>query len=479
MKGQTSTSPLPFTNTCPLRPTSLPQPGHSPHPPEGRRVGERVAVDEEEIGGPAFDDATSLVFRKEVSASDCRGRERLPRLEARFDERLDLPGEMVRSQGSAAKIRAGRDPYAGSVSEADALDRPLPPMRDSFPPFVADEPGQCRRLRERGPRSKDRQGGHEERPLTGHLCDRVRVEFESVLEGIDAGVDSDPGPDGETGMRGDLRTATVCEFDDGPHVFRRPRRLLLLRSVEVKLEEVRPIVELGRRRLQEGGAVIRFDREPAREDAAVADPRSRDPNPWSIRVRLPAFAHAEREGAPLAVPRIDGEGGPDVAGPAYSGTAEEVPVVLRDVEQFFRRIGTAVDPVRAARKGDVAVGIDHAGNDRRPSGIDDADARREIALIGPRTDPDDVACVDEKAHFFPQRWPTRVGQGRVPIQGRSGNAHRNTRPRPSHFRRSKRVSPNQTNGGGGWGRPPLPRDAPEPGGPGGAPPGPRSPAARC
>src|SRR3989454_6309825 len=207
MKGQTSTSPLPFTNTCPLRPTSHPQPGHSPHPPEGRRVGERVAVDEEEIGGPAFDDATSLVFRKEFAAADRRGRESLPRLEAGFHERLDLPGEMVRSQGTAPEIRPGRDSYARAVGEVDALDRPLPPMRDSLPPFVADEPGQCRRLRERGPRSKDRQGAHEERPLTGHLCDRVRVEFESVLEGIDAAVDSDPGPDEETGMRGDLRTA--------------------------------------------------------------------------------------------------------------------------------------------------------------------------------------------------------------------------------------------------------------------------------
>src|SRR2546428_4102409 len=99
MKGQTSTSPLPFTNTCPLRPTSLPQPGHSPHPPEGRRVGERVAVDEEEIGGPAFDDATNLAFRKEVAAADRRRRESPPPLEAGLDERPRLPGRMVRSHG--------------------------------------------------------------------------------------------------------------------------------------------------------------------------------------------------------------------------------------------------------------------------------------------------------------------------------------------------------------------------------------------
>src|SRR5207245_9095508 len=164
-----------------------------------------------------------------------------------------------------------------------------------------------------------------------------------------------PGPDEASGVRGDLRAATVREFDDGPYVFGRPRRLLLLRSVEVELEEVRPVVELRRRGLQEGGAVVRLDREAPREDAAVADPGSRDPDPRSIRVRPPSFPNAEREGAPLSVPRIHGERGPDVAGPAHARAAQEVPVVLRDVEQFVRRIGTAVDPVRAAGKGDVAV----------------------------------------------------------------------------------------------------------------------------
>src|SRR6058998_3095477 len=116
-----------------------------------------------------------------------------------------------------------------------------------------------------------------------------------MLDRIDARVDPDPGADEETGMRGDLRTATVREFDDGPHVFRRPGCLFLLRPVEVELEEVRSIVELSPGRLEEGGAVIRLDGEASREDTAVADPGSRDPDPRSIRVRLPSFPHAERE----------------------------------------------------------------------------------------------------------------------------------------------------------------------------------------
>src|SRR2546426_11415789 len=133
---------------------------------------------------------------------------------------------MVRSQGPAAEVRAGRDGYARSIREVDALDRPLPPHRNPLLPLVADEPRQRRRLREGGPGTEDRQGAHEERPLTGHLRDRVRVELESVFEGIDSRVDPDPGADEETRMRGDLRPATVREFDDGPHVVRRPGRLL-------------------------------------------------------------------------------------------------------------------------------------------------------------------------------------------------------------------------------------------------------------
>src|SRR2546426_12294829 len=215
------------------------QPGHAPHSPEGRRIRERVAVDEEEVSRPAFDDATGLAFPEELSAADRRGRECLPRLQTGLDKRLDLPRQMVRAQGTAPEIGTGRDSYACAIRKVHALDRPFPPMRDSFLPLVADEPGQRRRLREGGPGAKDRQGAHEECPLTGHLRDRVRVELESVFEGIDSGVDTDPGASKEAGMSGDLRAATVREFDDGPHVFRRPGRLFLLRSVEVELEEVR------------------------------------------------------------------------------------------------------------------------------------------------------------------------------------------------------------------------------------------------
>src|SRR2546428_13705191 len=138
-------------------------------------------------------------------------------------------------------------------------------------------------------------------------------------------------------MSRDLRAATVREFDDGPHVFRRPGRLLLLRSVEVELEEVRPVVELRRRGLQQGGAIICLDREASREDATVADPRSRDPDPRSIRVRLPPCSDAKGKGAPPSVPRIHCERGADVAGHASGRSATEVPFGDRYLASWLGR----------------------------------------------------------------------------------------------------------------------------------------------
>ncbi len=242
-----------------------------------------------------------------------------------------------------------------------------------------------------------------------------------MFEGIDSGVDPDPGSCEEAGMRGDLRTATVREFDDGPHVFRRPRRLFLLRSVQVELEEIRPVVELGRCGLEEGGAVIRFDREAPREDAAVADPGSRDPDPRSIRVRPPPFPHAERQGPLPSVPRIRGERGPDVAGPTHARAAQEFPIVLRDFEQFIRGIGPAVDPVRASGEGDVAVGVDHSRDDRRAACVDHVDVAREISFVRSGPDPEDAASVHEDAHALPKGGAAPVREGGVPVERRSGN----------------------------------------------------------
>src|SRR6185295_8370942 len=77
------------------------RPGDAPDPPEGCRIGERVAVHEDEVRGPAV--------------APRGGAERLPRLQPGVDEPLDLPGELVGPERAAAEVGAGRDPDAGAV----------------------------------------------------------------------------------------------------------------------------------------------------------------------------------------------------------------------------------------------------------------------------------------------------------------------------------------------------------------------------
>src|SRR5437879_7848503 len=101
----------------------------------------------------------------------------------------------------------------------------------------------------------------------------------------------------------------------------------------------------------------------------MADPCPRDADLRSSNLRLPPFSYAEREGPPPSIPRVDGERRADVAGPPHARAAQEIAVVLRDLEQLLRRIGPAVDPMRSSGKREVAVGIDHARDDRRASGV--------------------------------------------------------------------------------------------------------------
>src|SRR5207245_1654200 len=123
--------------------------------------------------------------------------------------------------------------------------------------------------------------------------------------------------------------------------------------------------KLRRPGLQEGRAVIRLDQEATRYDAAMADPCPRHADPRPSRVQTPPFSHAEREGSLPSISRIDGERRADVAGPPHARAAQEIAVVLRDLEQLFRRIGPAIDPMRSSGESEVAVGIDHPWDDRR------------------------------------------------------------------------------------------------------------------
>ena len=77
---------------------------------------------EKSAGPPSREDA-GLWLAEELAAAPRRGAERLPRLETGGDERLDLPGELVRPGRAAAEIGAGRDPDAGSTGRSGSIPR--------------------------------------------------------------------------------------------------------------------------------------------------------------------------------------------------------------------------------------------------------------------------------------------------------------------------------------------------------------------
>src|SRR5213078_1048857 len=130
------------------------EPRHAPHPPQGRRICERISMDEEEVRGAPLEDSARVGVVEEFPAANGRGGEGLPWLEPRLDERFDLPREVVGPEGSATKIRPRRDPDAGAVGQADALDRPFPSSGDALLPFVADKTRDRRGRRKRGPRAE-------------------------------------------------------------------------------------------------------------------------------------------------------------------------------------------------------------------------------------------------------------------------------------------------------------------------------------
>src|SRR5207249_1103353 len=111
---------------------------------------------------------------------------------------------------------------------------------------------------------------------------------------------------------------------------------------------------------------------------------------------------------------------------AISTTArveEEVAVVLRDLKQEGGSVEPAVDPMRPAGEGHVAVRVDHARDDRRSAGIDDAGVGVEDSLVRRRTNREDPVAGNEDADALLERRSRRVGEGRIPIKDESGNRH--------------------------------------------------------
>src|SRR5690348_1869889 len=91
----------------------------APHPPEGGRIVERIAVHKREVRGAADLDPPGVGVAEHGTALPGRGAERLPRLKPRLDQRLHLPGEVTGANRTAAEVAPGRDRYARLVGEPD------------------------------------------------------------------------------------------------------------------------------------------------------------------------------------------------------------------------------------------------------------------------------------------------------------------------------------------------------------------------
>src|SRR4029453_12285493 len=78
-------------------------PAGAPHPPQRSRVGQGVAVDEEEVGRAALGEGAGAGLAQQPSAVDGGRGQGVIRLQPGGDQRLDLPGELVGPQAAAAE----------------------------------------------------------------------------------------------------------------------------------------------------------------------------------------------------------------------------------------------------------------------------------------------------------------------------------------------------------------------------------------
>src|SRR5437899_914055 len=127
------------------------RPGDAPDAPQRRRVGERVAVNEEEVRVPALADAARLGLAEDLAGPRCDCGECLPRLQTGLDECFDLPRKLVRTARAAAEVGAGAHQHARRVRAPDARSRSFPALADRLPSLRAREALDRRRAAEAGP----------------------------------------------------------------------------------------------------------------------------------------------------------------------------------------------------------------------------------------------------------------------------------------------------------------------------------------
>jgi hypothetical protein len=113
-----------------------------------------------------------------------------------------------------------------------------------------------------------------------------------------------------------------------------------------------------------------------------------------------AIPDAKTECPVPTIDRIASDRRPDIARPANPGRREQGGVAGGRRDGNGGWILAALDPVGAARHREVAVAVDHAGNDGRPAGIDELETigRPGIFLTVGGADPGDPVTVDQDAH---------------------------------------------------------------------------------
>ena len=220
------------------------------------------------------------------------------------------------------------------------------------------------------------------------------VQLEAVLDRVDAAGDA---------LDGARRAGPQCAVTRAPRAWAASTARAIssavhghdrrIGAVEVELDEVRAVVELADRRRRRARRRSRLDRStPA---AARRPRRSRIPAArmcGSADAAARAIADAEAERPPPAVDRIDEVPARRRREPS-ARRRRSAAAALRSATSSSASApsGDAVDPVRAARQGQVAVAVDHARDDRRAARVDDLESvRRAGVLLGVgRSDPAD------------------------------------------------------------------------------------------
>jgi hypothetical protein len=257
----------------------------------------------------------------------------------------------------------------------------------------------------------------------GHCGGHFRVEFHAVLERVHARGHALASTGQIARVRGHLDAAGMGRGDDGSKLGARPGRDAGLGAVQVELQEICPVVELAERQRQQLVGILRFDRSFAGHRSGPIDPCARGSHMREARPAAPAIPDSEAEGPDPAVNRIGDPRRTYVARPADAGAGHEPAVRLGDGQKPLGRIVYAGDPVGPARQRQVAVAIDHAGNESRAARIDYIGHVRGPVRLRPlvilRPDPRDPAVDDQDADSQLQPVRPAVGKSAIPIQRRS------------------------------------------------------------